>query len=229
MIHVVMMATPEIDWYSKASRANWAKYCHRHGYKYSVIDKIIIEDMHLNWSRIRMALDVLSDPSAEWVFVVDADSYVLDFDRTLESVLQSYTSKDVIFCRDAVVYAGISIPLSLRGVRLCRSPVVPCAGLFFVRNTAFGKGFLADWIDLAREQLAHLSDRHPRNQSVLWTGLYRQRLEKIAVLENEILSVVSDGQFFMLRMFRMPMYILHDKRMTVRGKTILSPDGELQA
>ena len=71
MIHVVMMATPEIDWYSKASRANWAKYCHRHGYKYSVIDKIIIEDMHLNWSRIRMALDVLSDPSAEWVFVVD--------------------------------------------------------------------------------------------------------------------------------------------------------------
>ncbi|MGD1955461.1 MAG: hypothetical protein ACFBZ9_09555, partial [Sphingomonadales bacterium] len=49
---VIMLATPNIDYYANKTRENWSKYCIRHGYNFTCYRKHVIEDMHIVWSKV---------------------------------------------------------------------------------------------------------------------------------------------------------------------------------
>jgi hypothetical protein len=225
-VHIAMMATREISFYAEQPKANWSRYCKKHGYGFTILDTVLIPDMHLNWSRIELALRILQADEADWVFLVDADSYVVDFERRVEELIEKHQNVDMIFSRDAICYCGVQFPLNLRAVMFCRSLVTPCAGLFLVRNTAFARGLLKDWIKLAKGPLSHLANQHPRNQLVLWAGLYPGNKNRISVLGQEILRVTCDWQFRHLMRSSVDRFILHDKRLTEGNTRMLDSEGE---
>jgi hypothetical protein len=225
-VHIAMMATPEIEAFAGKTKANWSNYCNKHGYSFTVLDRLLVPNMHLNWSRIELALRILRTDKADWVFLVDADSYVVNPDLRVEELIAKHQNADIIFCRDAICHYGVQFPLNLRAVMYCRSLVAPCAGLFLAKNSSFTRGLLKDWIELANGPLSHLANQHPRNQLVLWAGLYRSNKERIAILGQEILRITSNWQFRRIIHSKIDSFVFHDKRLTEGNTNMIDDSGK---
>jgi hypothetical protein len=63
-----------------------------------------------------------------------------------------------------------------------------------MRNNGFSRWFFDEWLDLARNRFADLSNLHPRNQRVLWSGLYFQNIEKLGLIGRQVQRVYSTRQ-----------------------------------
>ncbi|MBW1831668.1 MAG: hypothetical protein JRJ10_08205 [Deltaproteobacteria bacterium] len=104
---VAMLATPHIDGYAGATRANWQAYCDRHGYEFTCWREAVLEDMHLIWSKIELMRRHMREMTADWLVVVDADGRLFDEDFFMygEDVLLTWKARQrgfEVVCADAV-------------------------------------------------------------------------------------------------------------------------------
>ncbi|MGA8260048.1 MAG: hypothetical protein WB783_07535 [Arenicellales bacterium] len=214
---VVMLATPEIDHYAAATRLSWERYCARHGYDFFLYDRKILGDLHINWSRVEMVRERQRAAGAHWVVMVDADTFVVDESFDLERLVAPYAGKDILFAPDATRRFGLWLPLDLGGFVTCRTWRPPNGGFILVRNNDFGRQFFDEWLALARGPMRHLANRHPRTQGVLWRGLYRRHREGIAVMRGEVVRAGTNRVLDRLSLDTSEAFVLHDKRLTLRG------------
>lgn len=221
---VVMMATPEIDHYAAATRLSWERYCARHGYAFFLYDRKILPDLHINWSRLEMVRERQRAEDADWVVLVDADTFVVDEGFSFDRLVAPYSGKDVLFAPDATRRFGVWLPLDLGGFAICRTWRPPNGGFILVRNNDFGRYFFDEWIALARGSLRHLANRHPRTQGVLWRGLFRRHRDCIGIMYGEVARVGVNRVLDRISLDTSQAFVLHDKRLTVPGSDATIPD-----
>lgn len=190
--HIVMLATAQTDGYSRTTAALWRDYAHQHGYNFTVCRHRLINDMHINWSKIELVRTSLADRSHDHIVLVDADTMVVTPQTPLACLLRP--NRQIVFSADNP-FPRLSpdfrhLPLRLK----LRRRILPNAGFIIIANTAFSRQFFDDWLSLARGPLARYADRHPRNQNVLWRGLLNQHGNEIAILGNEILRMTVPSQ-----------------------------------
>jgi len=191
---VIMLATPEIDDYARYSCALWSAYCARRGYQFFRYSERLVADMHINWSKIEMVRRHLAISQADVVTLVDADTYVCNPDMSLTDLLQHASPKTMVFAPDTIRRAVGEFPLNLSAAIAHRAMKLPNAGFIIMENSAFARTFFDDWLALARNSLNHLANTHPRNQRVLWEGLYFQYREKIGLLDGQVRRLQSGDQ-----------------------------------
>ena len=213
---IVIMATPEIDIYTSRTLPNWTGYASRHGYNLHVYDSKPLPDMHINWSKIEHARRHLETCTADWMVVADADTWVNAPERKLDDFLGSAVNSgvDFVFSSDIACWLDLVCPLNFLAVRECGRWVNPNAGFFAVRNNAAGKRFMNDWLDLASGACADIADTPPRDQWVLWRGLFGPRPELFRLDTTCVLRVVNEFHWLQFAIIGRKPFIVHDKRLT---------------
>lgn len=213
-IDVVVMATSDIDEYAIRTLADWRSYCAQHGYNLTHYDEQVLPELHINWSKIEIAKRHLRTSDCDWMIVADADTWVCDRARRLEAFIDDQAGIEAVFSSDVSNRAGILLPLNMRGVWECGSWICPNAGFFAIRNSPAGQMFMDEWMDLPVGELAYLADVPPRDQLVLWKGLFRKWRSKIRIDKRHVLRVINDFNWWQIKTFLGDPFIAHDKRLT---------------
>jgi len=211
-IDVVMMATVEIEHYAGATKRMWRSYADRHGYAFAVYDTVARPDLHINWSKIEHGRRHLRGTACDWMIVTDADSAVHDREKRLEELVCLPGNPSLVFSADVARRWGMSFPLNPRSVMETRQWVLPNAGFFAVRNDAVGQAFMEEWMELATGAMAHLADRVPRDQLVLWLGLLPKWRQQLGILGPEVVRVLNDRHWRHLLKYESNIFVRHDKR-----------------
>jgi len=100
-IDVVVMATSDIDEYAIETLANWQSYCSQHGYTLKHYDEQVLPELHINWSKIELAKRHLRHSDCDWMIVADADTWVCDHSRRLETFIDDQAGIEAVFSSDA--------------------------------------------------------------------------------------------------------------------------------
>ncbi|NQZ74995.1 MAG: hypothetical protein HRT61_02635 [Ekhidna sp.] len=146
---VCQLVTPNIDSFAKYSAASILSYCEKHGYSYYLQRNVLLRDLHINWSKIQLANQILS-MGYDYVILIDADILLMD----LELSLQGFVKND-----------GIVITMVEDTHLLIKSR--PNAGFIMIKNGSEGKKVVKKWIEAAYSD-RKLADKHPRNQRIYW-------------------------------------------------------------
>ncbi len=208
-----MLATPHIEYYAAATRANWQAYCDCHGYEFMCWREAVLHDMHLIWSKIELMRRHMRGMKADWLVVVDADTVVNKPERTLADLVLAHPGKDFLISEDCTRRFGIPVPLSVRGVVSARSLRPPNCGFMMIRACDFGTRFLDEWLENGRGKLSHVADVFPREQWVLWLSLFREQSERIAVLGAEVMRMGNNSLLDRMTTDWSDAFVLHDKRL----------------
>lgn len=183
---VIMLSTSDIEDYARYSRAAWEKFCAVRGYGFFHYPDKLLPDMHVNWSKIEMVRRHLAATKTDMVVLVDADTYVCDPGLRFAAIADGYPDKDLMFSRDCRNVGPFVLPLNHAAALRYKTRKLPNAGFVLIRNTEFSRKFFDRWLELARNELKAIADTHPRNQHVLWEGLYFQNKHRIALLDRVV-------------------------------------------
>ena len=191
---ILMLATHHIDIYTQYSIPIWKKYCDMHGYSFFNYQEKLLPDMAFTWSRIQMLLDHQKESKADYIVMVDADTFLYKkkMNLSMEELVDSYMKpgKKVLFQKDGSdrlgIYFSHNIPLSLKMKRW----TLPNAGVNIMENSKESKDFLELWLSLGQGRLSHLAKVHPMTQNVLLHGVLQepQMDEMVAYLPSKIVS-----------------------------------------
>ena len=215
---VGMLATPEIDYYAAATKANWRAYCERYDHQFICWRETVLDDMHLIWSKIELMRLHMQEMESDWLVVVDADTVVNRPGLTLADLVRSNPGKDFLISEDCSRRFGIPLPLSLRGVVSTRSLRPPNCGFMMIRASQFGRNFLDQWLENGRGKFSHIADVFPREQWVLWLSLFCEQRDRIAVLGSEIMRIGTNRLLDWSTNWS-DAFVLHDKRLPA-GKSL---------
>lgn len=162
-IAIVTLFTEEIADYGAISAANKRAYARRHGYDCFVYRERLDRSRHPAWSK----LDAINRHLAnyDWVFWTDADSLVMNGERTLESIIVGHEDKDMILTWEA----GLSSPVNT-GQWLVRNTAWSAAALSAIGDVAcpnrmpawFEQGALVEWLGIDKTRWTHLAVIDPR-------------------------------------------------------------------
>lgn len=214
----MMLATPEVDYYAAKSKADWMAYAERHGYGFRLTDRNLLPPMNINWSKIEAIRQQLNSSDSDWIFSIDADSYIVRQELPLAEIVKKYEHYEIIFAPDTVVRLGIHMPVNLKAAMLCQTMRPPNCGFMFVKNCDFSRSFFQEWLDLARGPMAEYAAQHPRNQNVLWRGLFHKYRSHLSVLDREIARTGTNPILDLLCTTHSSTLANHDKAM-VKEKT----------
>ncbi len=218
---VVMLATPNIDYYAAETRANWQSYCDRHGYRFICWREVLLSDLHVIWSKLEMLRKQMEQSDADWVLLVDADTIVNRPEMQLTDLLSKYPNKDIVISEDVSRRWGLPIPLSFTSVWLSKSLRPPNTGFMFIRNSNYGRNFLRRWIDFARTpQYKKAAATHPRTQRVLWRTLFHTDRSRIGIMGPEVRRVGLSRFLDYLSMNWEKAFVLHDKRLPSKSSQV---------
>ncbi|MGB7204197.1 MAG: hypothetical protein WBD37_01840 [Anderseniella sp.] len=193
-VDVIMLATAQVEHYACHSVRLWQAYCAGRNYEFRRYPDQLIFDMHINWSKIEMVRQHLDQSKADVVVLVDADTYACPNAVGIEELLQGHQDKQIVFASDCRRLLGMPVPLNIPAVLRHRTSQLPNAGFVAIRKGAFSKWFFDEWLNLARNRLSHLANNHPRNQQVLWSGLYFQNIEALGLFDRQVQRIYSSRQ-----------------------------------
>ncbi len=175
MIDILMLSTEHIDIYTQYSIPIWKKYCEKHGYNFCHYGKKLIPDMAFTWSRIKMIQDHFKKTEAEYVMMVDADTFLYhdQLDLSLESLIEKYMTGDkrILFQKDGSDRLGMYFSHNFKLSWELKRWVLPNAGFNIMKNCPEVHEFIDQWLELGQGKLRHLADIHPRTQNILLRGL----------------------------------------------------------
>jgi len=175
MIDILMLSTEHIDAYTRYSIPIWKKYCDMHGYRFCHYGEKLIPDMAFTWSRIKMIQDHLEDTDAEYVMMVDADTFLFKdhMNLKLETLIDKYMTGDkrILFQKDGSERLGLFFSHNFKLSLELRRWILPNAGFNIMKNCEDVHRFIDTWLALGQGKLRHLAEVHPRTQNVLLRGL----------------------------------------------------------
>jgi hypothetical protein len=115
---------------------NKRQYCEKHGYDFIYGDASLDESRVPAWSKILLIQEALTK-DYDWIFWTDGDSLIMDFDRPLESFIDSNY--------DFIINSEFSIV---------------CSGEFFLKNCDWSRDFM-------RQVYTHKCPEHPWEQTAI--------------------------------------------------------------
>lgn len=191
---ILMLATHHIDIYTQYSIPIWKKYCDMHGYNFFNYQEKLIPDMAFTWSRLKMLLDHQQTSQADYIVMVDADTYLFKdmMNLSLSEIVDKHMkpSKKVLFQKDGSDRLGLYFSHNFSLSWKMKRWVLPNAGFNIMENSKECKDFLSMWIDLGRGRLSHLAKVNPMTQNVLMHGvLQEESMDKlVGYLPSKLVS-----------------------------------------
>jgi len=155
-VRIVQLCTPNIDSYGQYSLVSVHAYAQKHGYQHLVQRSSMIDDMHINWTKMALLQRELSSTTADYLLLIDADTII-----TRPEVPVSFFIENFAKPATEIMMPG-DTPLSLRLKKK------PNAGFILLKNSDRGKAIIDRWLQAAQNEGQHLNDIHPRNQRVYW-------------------------------------------------------------
>ncbi|MFT7028907.1 MAG: hypothetical protein ACJA2C_000286 [Marinoscillum sp.] len=189
-----MLSTKDIDIYTQYSIPIWKKYCARHGYNFYHFGEKLIPDMAFTWSRIKMIQDHFKVTKADYVVMVDADTFIYQnqLGLSLESLIDKHMTnqKQILFQKDGSNTLGIYFSHNFKLSWELKRWTLPNAGFNIMKNSADVRSMIDEWLTLGQGKLRHLADVHPRTQNVLLRGVMQEPKYDniIGYLPSEIVS-----------------------------------------
>ncbi len=212
-VEIVMLSTPEVAHYSWLGESSWAAYAEHHAYSLHICRQKLVPDMHINWSKIELVRQRLAATDAQYLLLVDADSFVFrpaeTFDLLWQPDREIVFSNDQPFPRPGAFNVGRRHWLRWR----LKQWKLPNAGFVMMRVESYARDFFDRWLDHARNDFKHLSDIHPRNQNVLWRALLPVEHGQLAVLDNEVVRLTHPSHIRHLRSLQP--FAVHFKNTTI--------------
>lgn len=193
-IDVLMLATNHIDIYTQFSIPMWKKYCKKHDYNFFHYSENFLSDMAFTWSRIQMLINHQVESEADYIMMVDADTFIYHdmYELSIEQIIEDFMSagKQILFQKDGSITAGIYFSHNFKLSYELNRWTLPNAGFNIMANTVETKNFLETWVELGRGKLKHLADIHPRTQNVLIRGVLQDpEMDKlVAYLPSKLVS-----------------------------------------
>ncbi len=158
-VTIIQLATPNIDEYAQYSTASAREYAMDHGYHLFVQRSRTIQDLHINWTKIdilKTALSNMPQDEDSYVVLLDADTIIMQPDRTMDYFIDKYGKSDT------AIFFAADTPFSLKAKKK------PNAGFVIVRNNEIGRNIINRWLEAAYTDGKKYNDTHPRNQLVYW-------------------------------------------------------------
>ncbi|MFZ9046646.1 MAG: hypothetical protein ACO2ZZ_12335 [Cyclobacteriaceae bacterium] len=168
-IKILQLVTPHIDGFAVFSVRSIIHYAKRYGYSYSIFRDKLIEDMHINWTKIEMMRIAFDDPTYDYLVLFDADMLILPTAKRIEA-LPGFGQYDLIMPQDTPLFTSNK----------------PNAGCIIVRNSSLGKEIFEKWIRIARNEGSYLADIHPRNQRIFWKYLLPKYRGKLKLMNRSL-------------------------------------------
>lgn len=130
MIGLVTLFTPNIAKYATIPFNQKEWYAKKHGHNFYGHKQILDDSRAPHWSKILALQAALSE--CDWLFWSDADSIIMDVDRSLETLLEQCNHNGLSFVIATRDYHGFN------------------SGNFFIRNIPEAHAYLRDvWVDNA--------------------------------------------------------------------------------
>lgn len=126
-VKVAMLYDDNLKLIGDVSSSRAEAYCARHGYSFSCARRLLDEHLSPSWNKILKVRDELD--GCDWVFWMDADTYVFDMDFDLAAFLSAHRKRDFIVSVD---YNGM------------------CCGVFALRSSAWSRAFVNALLFLGR-------------------------------------------------------------------------------
>ena len=147
-IIICMSYTDNISSYSKHTEYLNKKYAEKHGYGF-VKYNVELNDRAQQWCKVKTINDLLQkNIDYDYIFWIDSDAFFNNFNKSLDSIIDKYTDKDIIICDD--------IPNSGKKNTIN-------TGTMFIKCSEWSKQFCNEWFNYEGEFL----HTHYHEQSVL--------------------------------------------------------------
>ena len=147
------LITPNIDDYAQYGMASVYGYAQKHGYSYSVQRSQLVEDMHVNWTKIEMIRQALLLSASKWIVLFDADLILMNSEISLDFFIEKMPS---------------NIHILMPGDTHFFKWRKPNAGFIMVRRSQQGRKIVDEWMKASRGEGNELANKHPRNQRIYW-------------------------------------------------------------
>jgi len=134
--------------------------------------------MAFTWSRLKMLLEHQAKSDADYIVMVDADTYLFKdmMHLSLEEIVDKHMKpgKKILFQKDGSDRLGMYFSHNISLSRKMKRWVLPNAGFNIMENSQECKDFLSYWIELGRGRLSHLAKVNPMTQNVLLHGVMQE-------------------------------------------------------
>lgn len=131
--------------------------------------------MAFTWSRIKMIQNHFENTKADYVLMVDADTFIYhdQLNLKIESLVDQYMvgEKRILFQKDGSNRLGFYFSHNFKLSYEMKRWVLPNAGFNIMKNCKEVHHFIDQWLVLGQGKLRHLAEVHPRTQNVLLRGL----------------------------------------------------------
>lgn len=177
-IAVYVVATPGIYEYTKYTIPTIQEWCKIHGYDFYLIDKYLIKELPINFTKIQAGLDLFSK-NYEFVMHIDADAPIVNLDYPVEYIIQRYMKSPTValFSEDCF------------NKHDCSQPGKQNSGIFIVKNSKNGISFLKYWLDSALTgPCKKYVNTFPNCQLVLWNCVMPKYKNVVKTLPYNVLN-----------------------------------------
>lgn len=163
-----------------------AEYCKKHNYDfiyyrpyldnkeiitlYNCIDPHTNTLRHASWAK-QLSTNLALELNYDYVVYIDSDCIFKDFNYTLESIIQQFSDKNIIFFNNKPWGDN-----------------VPCGGFYIAKVCDYTKQFFIDWFNV---NVQLFNKKHPWEQDALWRIFHKYN---IVVLDTWMFREI-EGQF----------------------------------
>jgi len=168
-IAICQLITPNIDAFAKYSAASLLSLAVKHGYDYFVQREKMIDDLHINWSKIKM-IDKLLDLAYDYLVLFDADIILTNQEVSINHFIQEDT-QTLFMPEDTHLFIKHR----------------PNAGFIILKNDAKGKAIIKEWLQAAFDDKT-LADKHPRNQRIFWKYILPKYAKDLQLISRREVS-----------------------------------------
>jgi hypothetical protein len=172
---VFMVATPEIENYSKYTIEVNQKWAHQFGYDFFVFDNNHTPDLPINFSKIKITQDLLNSGKYTHVMHIDADAIITKFDYDVRNIILAYNN-DFIVCEDC--YTS----------KICPKPGRLNSGVYISKNSIIGREIIDLWLDSARGKCAQYAKMSPNCQLVFTNCVYPIMKKSISIIPFNMMN-----------------------------------------
>lgn len=188
-VRIVVLCTPDYE-AGREGVAALRQYAARHGYEFRLYEKQLLQDLHINFTKMEIMRRELKQTDVDYTVLSDADIEVLRPDIRLESIINASRTRVVSMPQDAIRaeehYNYWTLKEQASGFN---------AGFIIGKNGAPAVKIMQEWIKAARTECAAEAEMHPRNQRVFDKCVVPRYSDQVSVVPYMLAGVPSSAVF----------------------------------
>lgn len=162
-------------------------YCYKNDYEFKLFDKQLVEDLHINFTKMKIMQDELKKEDVDYTIISDVDIKILDDDIKMEKIIEKHMTGDKVvgMPQDRTQCLKMTNKTWLTK----NSNSLFNAGLIIGKNGKEASDIMAEWINMARTKCNEEANTHPRNQNVFDKCVHPKYEKEIATLPYQLHGV----------------------------------------